>query len=76
VSNRNLELPTGPVSEAPSGFMPDEGQAILIRNALVQAGVELGEYDERMVKWLAGWDWSTVATIGSWIGRAADTAKR
>jgi hypothetical protein len=65
------QLPTEPVEDSPRGFVPDEVQAVLIRNALTEAGVELGAYDERMIAWLAGWDWSTVATIASWVGRAA-----
>ncbi|MFD7645930.1 hypothetical protein ACFV4P_35455 [Kitasatospora sp. NPDC059795] len=70
----DAQLPTGPIETSPTGFVPDETQAFLIREALTKAGVELGAYDEKMVAWLAGWDWCTVATIGSWITRAAQAS--
>jgi hypothetical protein len=38
------------------------------------AGIELGEWDERIVAWLAGWDWSTVGTIASWLWRVGSSA--
>ncbi|MET8536930.1 hypothetical protein ABZV67_35200 [Streptomyces sp. NPDC005065] len=37
---------------------------------LADAGVELGSHDQRIAEWLAGWEWSTVATIASWVKRA------
>lgn len=41
-------------------------------DALLEAldGVELGEYDRRIVEWLAGWDTSVVGTVASLIYRA------
>ncbi|MGW6210909.1 hypothetical protein [Streptomyces sp. NPDC055109] len=41
---------------------------------LEAAGVELGSYDLRIVDWLAGLDWPTVATIASLIRRAHRSA--
>ncbi|WP_344098601.1 hypothetical protein, partial [Nocardiopsis tropica] len=39
--------------------------------ALLRAGVELGEHDDRIIRWFADFaDWSTLATITSWIERA------
>jgi hypothetical protein len=40
--------------------------------ALLEAldGIELGEHDRRIVRWLSGWEPSTVATVVSWIYRA------
>lgn len=39
-----------------------------LREAL--GDVELGEYDHRIVEWLATWDVSVVGTVVSWIYRA------
>ena len=33
------------------------------------AGLELGPWDRRILRWLAGWDTSTALTIASWITR-------
>lgn len=63
-----LGIPTGPVHTYPVGHHRRAERAAIIRDAL--RGVELGAWDEQMVRWLAGWDWCTVATIVSWIGRA------
>lgn len=67
----------GPIEEAPSCLLPpydhyenasvDDKRAAL-RDTL--AGLELGEFDDRMVMWLAGWDTSTIATVVAWIERA------
>ena len=64
-------IPTGPLEVAPPGFQPAEAQAILLRQVLTEAGVELGAYDERIVAWLATWSWSTVAPVLAWIKQAA-----
>lgn len=61
----------GPIYTAPYGFVEDPGQHAALMAELEAAGVELGTYDLRIVKWLAGWDWSTVAVIASLIRRAA-----
>jgi hypothetical protein len=54
-----------PVIYDPSGSRLDR------RNALTEAltGIELGEYDQRMLDWLAGWDIPTVGTIVSLLYR-------
>ncbi len=46
------------------------------RAALLAAldGVQLGAYDERIVRWLAGWEVPTVATVVSLLWRARHTA--
>ncbi|MFD3740490.1 hypothetical protein [Streptomyces sp. NPDC058629] len=67
-------VPMGPVRTGPRGFVsgPDQHQQMLA--VLAGAGVDLGDYDHRIVDWLTrspGQDWSTVATIASWIQRAA-----
>ena len=33
-------------------------------------GIDLGAYDERMIRWLAGWDLPTVGTFASLLHRA------
>ena len=68
-------IPAGPIDTEPIGFRPSREQEAILRDLLAAAGVELGAYDERIVAWLAGWDWSTFAVIASWIQRAA-TAER
>lgn len=70
-------IPTGPIDREPldyptPGVFPSatEREGIL-RDTLHAAGVELGAYDKRIVDWLAGWEWSTLAVIASWVARAA-----
>lgn len=65
------QIPDGPIEAVPAGFRPTREQAVLLREVLAAAGVELGPYDERIVEWLAGLDWPTFAPIASWIRRAA-----
>ncbi|MFF7315065.1 hypothetical protein [Streptomyces sp. NPDC008137] len=68
-------VPTGPLEREPR---PDidlplpagPEQETALREVLAAAGVELGAYDERIIRWLSGWEWSTVATIASWVQRA------
>lgn len=67
-------VPTGPVATGPRGTAtgPDQHEQLLA--VLAAAGVELGAHDHRIVEWLTtapGWEWSTVATIASWVQRAA-----
>lgn len=67
----------GPIEEPPPCLWPpydhhehasvDDKRAVL-GDAL--AGIELGEFDDRILMWLSGWDTSTVATVVSWIERA------
>ena len=61
-------VPAGPVHGVPAGFMPRAEQEQLLEVAL--AGIELGEYDRRIVAWMANWDTSTLLTVVSWIVRA------
>jgi hypothetical protein len=65
------EIPTGPIDTEPLGVRPDTDQIAALIDTLTAAGVDLGEYDERIVAWLARWEWGTVATIASWIKRAS-----
>ncbi|MEU9764017.1 hypothetical protein AB0D98_30795 [Streptomyces sp. NPDC047987] len=65
-------VPTGPVETAPRGYVTDADQRDQLLAVLADAGIELGAYDQRIAEWVAGWEWSTVATIASWVQRAAD----
>jgi len=67
----NYDIPTGPIDAEPLGVRSDTDQIAALVDVLTAAGVELGDYDERIVAWLAGWEWGTVATIASWIKRAS-----
>ncbi|MFJ9542374.1 hypothetical protein ACIRPX_34650 [Streptomyces sp. NPDC101225] len=61
----------GPIETAPRGFVGHKVQRADLLAELNAAGVELGAYDRRIIDWLAGWDYPTVATIASLIRRAA-----
>lgn len=70
-------VPTGPVDLPPQGFVPNTEQQQILYDTLIESGVIPGHYDMRILRWVGDWDWSTVATITSWIARAAaarDTA--
>jgi hypothetical protein len=69
-------IPTGPIEREPR---PTPGEPLpsaseqeaALREVLATAGgVELGAYDERIIEWLGKWEWSTVATIASWVQRS------
>ncbi|NLU68474.1 hypothetical protein [Streptomyces sp. HNM0574] len=64
-------VPDGPLDAEPRGFTSQEEQHAVLLAELDAAGVHLGTYDARIVQWLAGWDWSTVAVVASLIRRAA-----
>ncbi|MFJ4786158.1 hypothetical protein [Streptomyces sp. NPDC088794] len=66
----NDPISDGPLSNAPFGYSPDSSQRVALYAELANAGVELGTYDRRIVDWIAGWDYPTVATIASLIRRA------
>jgi hypothetical protein len=69
------DVPDGPVDQAPTGYAATSECEEILRHALTTAGVELGSHDERIVQWMANWDWPTVATVTSWITRAAQTTQ-
>jgi len=48
----------------------DEPNHRLLCEALTAAGVELGAYDHRIVRWLAGWEPETCAVIAGLVSRA------
>ena len=73
-----LGVPTGPIEHEPTAvyhadgsFKDSQSQEVILRDALARADVELGPHDERIVEWFARiGDWSTFATVVSWIERA------
>ncbi|MGW8881432.1 hypothetical protein ACWGRV_39795 [Streptomyces sp. NPDC055663] len=70
-------VPTGPVETEPRGHVSGPDQRDQLLAVLAAAGVDLGAYDHRIIDWLTtspGYEWSTVATIASWVQRAADRA--
>jgi hypothetical protein len=73
VTAQAWDVPDGPVDHAPTGYTPEREQQEVLLHALHTAGIQLGAYDERMVRWVAGWDWPTVAVITSWITRATQS---
>ncbi|MEV5124292.1 hypothetical protein AB0K49_16105 [Streptomyces decoyicus] len=68
-NGRKSSIPAGPVESAPWSALSGEAE---YRAALAEAfaGVELGEYDRRIIEWVAGWDSPTVATLASLVIRA------
>src|SRR5215207_4257417 len=65
------EPSTEPIDREPRSypFLSKENEALL-RETLAAAGVELGEYDDLILRWLAKWEFGTVAVVASWITRA------
>lgn len=59
-----------PLHTEPRGYVPPEDQRRRLLLELSTAGVELGDYDLRIVDWMSRWTWSEVATVASWIRRA------
>lgn len=69
-------IPTGPIHTEPLKAIPtvsnEANRAELLR---ALEGVELGDFDRRIVDWLAIYEGSTVATICSWLLRAREAGK-
>lgn len=71
-------VPTGPIDHEPTAcyhangdFKDAASQEVILLDTLHRAGVELGEYDLRMVTHFAGFfDWQMMGTVASWIERA------
>lgn len=71
-------IPSGPIDTEPLDlYEPGTGQDLVrtgreaLAQALAEAGVELGEHDQRIVQWLGGLELSTATTVASWIVRAS-----
>lgn len=68
-------------TEQQPGETPDQWRARIGNDreaALLEAldGLELGEHDRRIVRWLSGWEPSTVAAVVSWIYRARQAGEQ
>lgn len=70
----NAYVPPGPLDSAPGGgFQPRQ----LRRDAFAEvlAGVELGDYDRRMIEWLTGMDDSTCRAFASIMWRCREAGE-
>ena len=61
-------VPAVPLESDPGGFVPQAERSAILAGVL--DGVELGAWDLRVVRWLAGLDTSTLVTVASWIARS------
>lgn len=57
------------------GATGSEQRLAYITDTLTGLGVELGEFDRRIVRWLAKWEPETDAVILSWCARAFETGQ-
>jgi hypothetical protein len=53
-----------------------EPNLALLMDAVADAGIAVGEYDSRILRWLAGWEPSTCAVIAGLISRARQAGAR
>ena len=53
----------------------DAGNDEMLRNAICAAGVDLGHYDQRVVRWLAGWEPELCAVVAGLIRRAHESGR-
>jgi len=62
-------IPANPLETDPIGkrAIPHEEWGHVLIELLIERGVKIGQHDDRIISWLAGWDWSTVGTILSWL---------
>jgi len=51
-------------------FVGPEPRAELLRDTLSAAGVDLGQWDRAILRWLAGLDVPTIAPVIGWVSRA------
>lgn len=47
------------------------GSSALIEQACEAAGVELGDYDRSVIRWLGNWEPHVCQVIAGWVTRAA-----
>lgn len=70
-------LPTGPIDREPldyptANYPTAADREAILRDTLQAAGVQVGDYDDRIIRWFADYaDWSTFAVMTSWVQRAA-----
>lgn len=71
-----INIPDGPINESPWHAITDDDGDHAGRGELELAlhhaldGLELGSQDVDTLRWLAGWEPTTIAVICSWITRA------
>lgn len=58
------------VLDLPPSSEWDRASAAKVRAACVAAGVELGDYDERIIDWLSRWEPQVVQVVIGLISRA------
>ena len=70
------EPSTKPIDREPRGYpyLGEENEALL-RDTLATAGVELGEWDDLILRWLTKWEFGAVAVVASWIVRAHEAGE-
>jgi hypothetical protein len=75
--DRTVPGPFKTSSRALLALRPDDGSLVgpepradLLRDTLSAAGVELGERDRAILRWLAGLDVPTIAPVIGWVSRA------
>jgi hypothetical protein len=64
---------TRPIYEAADGLKA--GNLRLLKETIADAHVETGEFDDRTLDWLAGWEPFTVAVIAGLIDRAYEAGR-
>ncbi|MFE1928691.1 hypothetical protein ACFW91_39845 [Streptomyces asoensis] len=71
-------IPTGPIDREPRLSQDaDADRETFLRDVLAAAGVELGTYDDRIVRWAGSTlEAGALAAIASWIKRAQQEAGR
>ena len=85
---QDSSIPRQPLQEAPYGVVHDNAPRDLhghrdltaygrrvVGEALAEAGIELGAYDERIAEWLGQFDAVTALTVASWIVRATEAGR-
>ena len=63
-------VPAGPVREMPAAYLPRAEREQMLAGVL--AGVEMGDWDRVIARWMAGWDTPVVVTVASLIARARE----
>ena len=61
-------VPTVSLESDPGGFVPQAERSAILAGVL--DGVELGAWELRVARWLAGLDTSTLVTVASSISRS------
>lgn len=77
VTDRELpDAPAGPLATEPAVYLSHADGVALLAGLLESAGVELGDYDQRIISWLACWEGGTVLTVASLLRRVAEAGEQ